>query len=160
MSDYTPKREKDTIDAAVTSASKVPGSLTLNELNAISDKGLVVSGGGSSSPVGLAKVKFVADDPSMKLKDCFAIYLALPVYYPSHGHFSETGGSYSPDFSIGDWNADMYDGNGFLITPYTLYKKGNDEYTLEGNAEFGTDSQGEYIYITGDCTITFSSKQV
>lgn len=48
MSDYTPKREKDTIDAAVTSASKVPGSLTLNELNAISDKGLVVSGGGES----------------------------------------------------------------------------------------------------------------
>lgn len=49
MSDYTPKREKDTIDAAVTSASKVPGSLTLNELNAISDKGLVVGGSATNS---------------------------------------------------------------------------------------------------------------
>lgn len=48
MSDYTPKREQDTIDSAVASASKVPGSLTLNELNAISDKGLVVSGGSES----------------------------------------------------------------------------------------------------------------
>lgn len=65
MSDYTPKREKDTIDAAVTSASKVPGSLTLNELNAISDKGLVVSGGsgGSATNSAFDLVLWVTDNP-------------------------------------------------------------------------------------------------
>lgn len=65
MSDYTPKREKDTIDAAVTSASKVPGSLTLNELNAISDKGLVVGGSATNSAFDL--VLWMTDNDEVNL---------------------------------------------------------------------------------------------
>lgn len=165
MSDINPSlvsSELTTIETFKDTTEKRGSKLTLNELNYISDKQLhqkTDGGEGGSSPVGLAKVKFVADDLSMKLKDYFAIYLALPVYYPSHGHFAETSGGYSPDFSIGEWNADIYDGNGFLITPYTLYKKGSGAYTLEGSAKSGSDGNGDYIYITGDCMITLDERE-
>lgn len=72
MSDYTVKREKEGILRIQAEGTKMPGPLTINERDYADDKQLIV-GGGSSSPVGLAKVKFVADDSGKDLDSYFYI---------------------------------------------------------------------------------------
>lgn len=139
-----------------TETEKRRSTLTLNELNYISDKQLHKnSGGESSSPVGLAKVKFVADDLHMTLGSCFSDLIGLPAYILADEDYAETVGVYPVGAHLDDWNYDVDAGTVFLIAPCRLYKDvGNFTYPLEGDAEFGVDNNGEYIYIKGDCTIT------
>lgn len=156
MSDYTVKREKEGILRIQAEGTKMPGPLTINERDYADDKQLIV-GGGSSNPVGLAKVKFVINHTdTVLINSCFNISTGLPVYAQSVEGYSDTSNVCPPGISIGDWNDAMDDGHTFLITPHALHKKGGIDYTLEGNAEFGGDKYGNYIYITGDCTITIN----
>lgn len=166
MSDINPSlvsSELTTIETFKDTTEKRGSKLTLNELNYISDKQLHSKGGsgGSSSPVGLAKVKFVVDDPGKTLGSRFDIaIMTLPVYLPGGENYTETSSSFDADTSIQHWNDGVDRGRIFLITPYALYVKDSSEftYTLEGAAEFGNDDDSDYIKITGDCTITIESK--
>lgn len=164
MSDINPSlvsSELTTIETFKDTTEKRGSKLTLNELNYISDKQLHQKtdgeGGGLDSPLKLAKVTFVADDPSMNLEDCFLDFLALPVYRPGNEYHAETAGVLPSNTRLAVWNAGMDDESGFLITPYILYKKSGVSYTLEGSAESGSEEDGDYIYITGDCTITIDA---
>ena len=135
----------------------MPGPLTINERDYADDKQLIL-GSGSSSPLGLAKVKFVADDLHMTLGSCFSALIGLPVYILTNEDYAETADIYPADDYLDDWNNDVDAGIAFLITPCRLYKDvGNFTYPLEGDAEFGVDDNGEYIYIKGDCTITIEA---
>lgn len=165
MSDINPSlvsSELTTIETFKDTTEKRGSKLTLNELNYISDKQLHSKGGsgGSSSPVGLAKVKFVADDPKMTFDSCFSGLLDLPTYMPVNEDYAETACSYPSDGTLTDWNTKIDNESAFLITPCILYKMGDAyTYTLEGNAEFGSDHGGDYIKITGDCTIKANRSQ-
>lgn len=157
MSDYTVKREKEGILRIQAEGTKMPGPLTINERDYADDKQLIV-GGGSSSPVGLAKVKFVADDSGKTLGSCFAVLIDLPVYMPANEEYSETACCYSSDNSLSNWNDEVDAERALLITPCVLYKICDFSYTLEGDAEFGSNEDGDYIKITGDCTITIETQ--
>lgn len=154
MSDYTVKREKEDILRIQAEGTKMPGPLTINERDYADDKRLIVGGSGSSSPVGLAKVIFVTN---MTFEQCFLDFPGLPAYYPAGEDYTETTSVYDPVGNIDDWNSSVDDGHTFLITPCALYKNGeNLTYTIEGDAEFRNDDYGEYILVTGDCTITIT----
>lgn len=155
MSDYTVKREKEGILRIQAEGTKMPGPLTINERDYADDKQLIV-GGGSSSPLGLAKAKFVTNNTSITFGSCFAYFIGLPAYMPASEGYAETSNVYGSDNTLEEWNADVDDGNAFLITPCCLYTKDSSEvtYTLEGNAEFESNIGDNYIKITGDCTIT------
>lgn len=167
MSDINPSlvsSELTTIETFKDTTEKRGSKLTLNELNYISDKQLHQKtdgegGGGSSSPVGLAKVKFVTDDSGKALDSYFNISAGLPVYFPGRENYTETSGVCNKDISIGHLNDGVDGGHIFLIIPWVLYKlDATFTYTLEGAAEFGHDDDGNYIKITGDCTITITAK--
>lgn len=161
MSDINPSlvsSELTTIETFKDTTEKRGSKLTLNELNYISDKQLhqkTDGEGGGSSPVGLAKVKFVADDSSKTLDSYFYISEGLPVYLSGGENYTETSGVCHTHTSIGQWNDGVDGGHIFLIIPCVLYKlDATFTYTLEGAAEFGHDDDSNYIKITGDCTIT------
>lgn len=157
MSDYTVKREKEGILRIQAEGTKMPGPLTINERDYADDKQLII-GGGSSSPLGLAKVKFLSNNMELTLGSVFASLIALPTYSMSEEDYVEGCTVYPSDRAIGEWNEEVDAGRAFLIAPCFLYKNTDFEYTLEGDAEFGSDREGDYIYITGDCTITITTQ--
>lgn len=154
MSDYTVKREKEGILRIQAEGTKMPGPLTINERDYADDKQLIV-GGGSSSPVGLAKVTLLPNDPTLRLNDAFNNAMFV-LYYPEEDSYPPMV-RISPNVPFTEWNAGMEAGLKF-VTPSSFSIKTNSyEYAIEGAAEIiNDDENGDYIYVTGDCTITLS----
>lgn len=164
MSDYTVKREKEGILCIQAEGTKMPGPLTINERDYADDKQLIV-GGGSSSPVGLAKVTFVTDNLDLSLGDVFSNGPAVWGYLvdsPLPGHpFLFTD---DPDYNvnIGPWNAGSETGPKFvapfifgIIKPSYL----NLVTVSSGKAEIIEVEESKVLYVTGDCTISIIDGQ-
>lgn len=162
MSDINPSlvsSELTTIETFKDTTEKRGSKLTLNELNYISDKQLHQKtdgegGGGSSSPVGLAKVTLLPAGSAYRLSNVFDD--AMFARYSPEGDYLPTVDVWSGEsVPFNDWNARMEDGTR-IVTPQVFYMKNTYEYEIDGAAEIKHDD-GNYIYITGDCTITVSN---
>lgn len=147
MSEYTVEREKSTIDNAVETASHVPGSLTLNELNAISDKGLVVSGGGEMFTVkDITMLNAVGSKP---------ITADTHIMYPGasqNGYISMHNNVIPTSVAPGD----SYTFNRFVSPSMIVIDTTNQVEEITGDAIHIPSSDSTlYIIAYGDFTIKF-----
>lgn len=169
MSDINPSlvsSELTTIETFKDTTEKRGSKLTLNELNYISDKQLhqKTDGGGSGdSSVGLADVRFVADNLDLSLGDVFsngpAVWGRL-VDSPLPGHPFLFTDDHDYNVNIGRWNAGSETAPKFvapfifgIIKPSYL----NLVTVSSGNAEIIEVEGSKVLYVTGDCTITIGA---
>lgn len=159
MSDYTVKREKEGILRIQAEGTKMPGPLTINERDYADDKQLIV-GGGSSSPLGLAKVRFVTDNFDLSLSEVFSAGPAMWGYLDELSSGRPVLAVDNPNYniSIEGWNAQSETYPKF-VAPF-LFGMINSVYSnlvtvSSGNAEivYVEAMNSKVLYVTGDCTI-------
>lgn len=152
------KDKLDKIKSFAESTEKRGSKLTLNELNYISDKQLHQKSSGGDSPLKTAKVNLLPDDSILIINDAFNNpYLAF--YYPENGDLPPVVGvSSTPSIPFNSWNSRMENRNRIVALQAFLMKTDSYEYSIEGDAEIMENDGDKFIYVTGDCTITVTSK--
>ena len=145
-----------------TETEKRKSTLTLNELNYISDKQLHRKtdgeGGSGDSLVKAADVRFTTDDTTYS-GDLGAVFSTEDVfiYSPANGKGPAFVTLTGLNITIANWNAEM-DGGVRLVAPQGLVLSGAyyDVSVVSGSAEILEVAVGSVLYITGDCTIQIS----
>lgn len=168
MSDYTVKREKEGILRIQAEGTKMPSSLTINERDYADDKQLIVGGGSGSGDVKTAKILLETPDNSANISQYISTPNFICMLYPAEDSapaaYTYPHPIYGKQETVSHFNTIMESGC-FAIAPAVLFPAA-DSYNvnLTGDAEIITISddgeEHDAIYITGDCTITFVSKQV
>lgn len=152
-----------------TETEKRKSTLTLNELNYISDKQLHKKGGGSGdSPIKLADVRFTSEETRYDgfLQTLFnSIGSGYAIYTPETGNepeFCVSSLFVDEAITIDAWNSGMLEGLRFiapmvLIVRNEAMEDGFEISITSGDAELRTvEAEGQefqYLYITGDCVI-------
>lgn len=117
-------------------------------------------GGGGGSPLKPAKVTLLPNNSNLKVSDAFDNQ-CLAYYYPENGSIPPFVGANpfdTPPIPFSSWNTHMENGLRIVALQGFLIKTDSYEYAVEGDAEIRNDD-GDYIYVTGDCTINVNPKE-
>lgn len=158
------KDELDKIKSFAESTEKRGSKLTLNELNYISDKQLHQKSSGGDSPLGIANIVFHTPNEDTNPIDNYVqfaeggcLYVPAEEGYPAVALPFEDD---TLDWTASQWNSEnmsMIVPAAFLIDPGY---PNSFEIEITGDAEImPLTNSGKIVYVTGDCTITFVSKQ-
>lgn len=160
------KDELDKIKSFAESTEKRGSKLTLNELNYISDKQLHQKSSGGDSPLGIANIVFHTPNEDTNNIDNYVQFFADGgcAYVPEGEGYPAAALALSNDMlnrAASQWN----NKNISVIVPaaFIVDSEYPDLFEIEitGDAEImpSPEESTSMVYVTGDCTITFVSKQ-
>ena len=157
--------ELTTIETFKDTTEKRGSKLTLNELNYISDKQLHQKSSGGDSPLGIANIVFHTPNEDTNPIDNYVQFAFAGgcLYVPAEEGYPAVALPFEDDpldLTASQWNSEnmsMIVPTAFLIDPGY---PNSFEIEITGDAEImPLNNSGKIVYVTGDCTITFVSKQ-